>query len=210
MAIFKFPSVLPARLVALRQGLLIALLAALYLVLWQGPGTLIGKTFFVGHLGLFMLWQPFVHAEQRLSLKSMLGVVGVVAIASLFLTAWLLSVWIMMLAGIVGGKVLLFGARATRLFFMLALGFLVMALLLMAAPMALPTVRLPEVFARIAYVGLPLMLVVMTFLPQGPEEDASREVVDFVYSLFVFLLLAVLMLGSLAAMMMFGSAYVEA
>jgi hypothetical protein len=210
VVIFKFPSVLPARLIALRQGLLIALLAALYLVLWQGPGTVIGKTFFVGHLGLFMLWQPFVHAEQRLSVKSLLGVVGVVTLASSFLTAWLLSVWIMMLAGIVGGKVLLFGARATRLFFMLALGFLVVTLLLMAAPMALPTVQLPELFTRIAYVGLPLMLVVMAFLPRGPEEDASREVVDFIYSLFVFLLLAVLLLGSLAAMMMFGSAYVEA
>ena len=210
MAILNLPSVLPARLVVLRQGLLVALLAALYLVLWQGPGTLIGKTLFVVHLGLFMLWQPFVHAEQRLSVKSLLGVIGVVALASLSLTAWMLSVWIMMLAGIVGGKVLLFGARSTRLFFMLALGFLVVALLLMAAPMALPTVQVPELFVRLAYIGLPLMLIVMGFLPRGPEEDASREVVDFIYSLFVFLLLAVLMLGSLAAMMMFGRAYVEA
>jgi streptomycin 6-kinase len=35
-------------------------------------------------------------------------------------------------------------------------------------------------------------------------------VVDFVYSLFIFLLLAVLMLGSLAAMLLLGSGYVEA
>jgi len=202
-------SALPTRLVALRRGLLVALLAALYMVLWQGPGTLIGKTLFVAHLGLFMLWQPFVHAERRLSVKSLLGVVGVVATASLFLTGWLLSVWIMMLAGIVGGKVLLFDARASRLFFLLALGFLVVALLLMAAPMALPMVNLPELFVRIAYIGLPPVLIVMALLPQGLEHDSAREVVDFIYSLFVFLLLAVLMLGSLAAMLMFGSAYVE-
>ncbi|MCK9388122.1 MAG: sensor histidine kinase [Sulfuritalea sp.] len=202
-------STLPTRLVALRRGLLVALLAALYLVLWQGPGTLIGKMFFVVHLGLFMLWQPFVHAERHLSVKSLLGVVGVVATASLFLTGWLLSVWIMMLAGIVGGKVLLFDARASRLFFLLALGFLVMALLLMAAPMALPMVNLPELFVRLAYIGLPLILIAMALLPQGPEQDSAREAVDFISSLFVFLLLAVLMLGSLAAMLMFGSAYVE-
>jgi hypothetical protein len=35
-------------------------------------------------------------------------------------------------------------------------------------------------------------------------------VVDFVYSLFVFLLLAVLMLGTLAAMLLLDSGYVEA
>jgi len=207
--ISQFSSVLPTRLAALRRGLLIALLAALYMVFWQGPGTLIGKTLFVAHLGLFMLWQPFVHAGQRLSAKSLLGVVGAVVTASLFLSGWLLSLWIMMLAGIVGGKVLLFGARASRLFFLLALGFLVVALLLMAAPMALPMVNLPELFVRIAYIGLPPVLIAMALLPQGPEQDSAHEVMDFIYSLFVFLLLAVLMLGSLATMLMFGSAYVE-
>jgi hypothetical protein len=35
-------------------------------------------------------------------------------------------------------------------------------------------------------------------------------VVDFVSSLFVFLLLTVLMLGSLAAMLLLGSGYIEA
>ena len=67
MSIFSLSSTLPNRLIALRRGLLLALLAALYLVLWQGPDTLLGRTLFVAHLGLFMLWQPFVHAEQRLS-----------------------------------------------------------------------------------------------------------------------------------------------
>lgn len=207
--ISPFSSAFPARLVALRRGLLVALLAALYLVLWQGPGTLIGKTLFVVHLGLFMLWQPFVHAEQRLSVKSLVAVVSAVLIASVFLTGWLLSVWIMMLAGIVGGKVLLFGARTTRLFFLLALAFLVVALLLVAAPMALPKAHLPELIVRLAYAGLPSLLVVMAILPRWPEQGATRDVVDFIYSLFVFLLLTILMLGSLAAMLLFGSAYVE-
>ena len=197
-------------LVALRRGLLVLLLALLYLVLWQGPVNLLGKTLFIAHLGVFMLWQPFVHAEQRLSVKTLLGVVVAVGVATLFLTGWLLSVWIMMLTGIVGGKVLLFGARTSRLFYLLALGFLVLALLLLSMPLALPMARLPELIARLAYVCLPLLLVVMLALPWGLEEDQAREVVDFIYSLFVFLLLAVLVLGSLAAMLMFGSSYVEA
>lgn len=201
---------LPMRFVTRRRGLLAFLLAALYLVLWQGPETLFGKTLFVVHLGLFMLWQPFVHAQRRLSATSLLGVVGVVMTASLFLNGWLLSVWIMILAGIVGGKVLLFGARSSRLYFMLALAFLLLALLLMAAPLALSIVRLPESIGRLAYVCLPLILMAMLALPWSEEEDPTHEVVDFIYSLFVFLLLAVLMLGSLAAMLMFGTGYVEA
>jgi hypothetical protein len=190
--------------------LLLALLLALYFVLLQGPDTWLGKTLFIVHLGLFMLWQPFVHAEQRLSLTWVLGLAVVVLAGVLFLKAWMLLLWIMMLAGIVGGKVLLFGARAPRLFYLMALAFLVVALFLMAAPLAVPMAKPPGPILSVGYVGLPLLLVVMALLPPGKEADSTREVVDFVYSLFVFLLLAVLMLGSLAAMLLLGSAYTEA
>lgn len=210
MSIFPLSATLSARLIALRRGLLLALLAVLYLVLWQGPGTLVGRTLFVVHLGLFLLWQPFVHAQQRLSLPSLLGLAGVILVTGAFLQGWMISLWIMMLAGIVGGKVLLFGARTARLFYLMALAFLVVALLLLAAPLAVSLAKPPGPILALGYLGLPALLVVMGLLPQGPETDHVREVVDFVYSLFVFLLLAVLMLGSLAAMLLLGSGYIEA
>lgn len=199
------------RLSTLRSVLLLALLAVLYLVLWQGPDSLLGRTLFVVHLGLFMLWQPFVHAQQRLSRNSLLALVAVVLLAGAFLKGWMIVLWIMMLAGIVGGKVLLFDARAARVFYLLALAFLVMALMLMAAPLAVPLAKPPVPILWLGYGGLPLLLLMMALLlPRGQEIDTAREVVDFVYSLFVFLLLAVLMLGSLAAMLLLGSGYVEA
>lgn len=210
MPIFSLSSTLPTRLIALRHGLLLALLAALYLVLWQGPDTFLGRTLFVVHLGLFMLWQPFVHAEQRLSMAWLLVLVAVVLVVGAFLKGWMIALWIMMLAGIVGGKVLLFGARIPRLFYLLALAFLVVALLLMAAPLAVPMAAPPKQILTLGYIGLPMVLLVMALLPQGQETSHAREVVDFISSLFVFLLLAVLMLGSLAAMMMFGSHYADA
>lgn len=202
---------LSKRLSTLRSVLLLALLTVLYLVLWQGPDSLLGRTLFVVHLGLFMLWQPFVHAEQRLSRNSLLALVAVVLLAGAFLKGWMMVLWIMMLAGIVGGKVLLFDARTARVFYLLALAFLVMALMLMAAPQAVPQAKPPAPILWLGYGGLPLLLVMMALLlPRGQEIDTAREVVDFVYSLFVFLLLAVLMLGSLAAMLLLGSGYVEA
>ena len=210
MAISSLPAILTARLITLRRGLLLALLAALYVVLWQGPDTPLGRTFVIVHLGLFMLWQPFVHADRRLSMPALLGLSGVLLLVGIFLKGWMVAVWIMMLAGIVGGKVMLFGARAPRLFYLLALGFLVASLLLMAAPLAVPIVKPSQPILLLGYIGLPLVLMVMALLPPGRETDDGREVVDFVYSLFVFLLLAVLMLGTLAAMLLLDSGYVEA
>ena len=186
------------------------MLGVFYLVLWQRPDTWVGKTLFMAHLGLFMLWQPFVHSGQRLSVRSLLGVAVVVGVSTWVLTWWLLAIWVMMVAGVVGGKVLLFGARSARLFYLMALGFLVTALLLQVAPAAVPAARVPPQMLWFGYVGLPLTLIVMGFLPRSTEHDGTGEVVDFVYSLFVFLLLAVLMLGSLAAMLIFGSGYIEA
>lgn len=207
---FSLPSVLSSRLIVVRRGLLIALLAALYLVLLEGPDTVLGRTLFVVHLGLFLLWQPFVHAGQRLSVSSVIALAAIVVASAIFLKGWMLLLWSMMLAGIVGGKVLLFGARAPRLFYLMALGFLVVAIFLMVAPLAVPMAKPAGSILVLGQVGLPLLLGVMAMLPRGQESDSMSEVVDFIYSLFVFLLLAVLMLGSLAAMLLLGSSYVEA
>lgn len=210
VAISLLSSALPSRLIALRRGLLLALLAALYLVLWQGPDTLLGRALFVVHFGFFMLWQPFVQPERRLSNAALLGLTAGVLVVGVYLQGWMIVLWIMALAGIVGGKVLLFGARASRLFYLLALAFLVVALTIMAAPLAVTQAKAPEAILWLGRAGLPLILVTMALLPQAHEADITREVVDFVHSLFVFLLLAVLMLGSLAAMMLLGSGYIEA
>jgi hypothetical protein len=210
VAIPSLPATLTARLIALRRGLLLALLVALYVVLWQGPDTPVGRTFAVVHLGLFLLWQPFVHADRRLSLSALIGLFGVLLLVGLYLKGWMIALWIMMLAGIVGGKVMLFGARAPRLFYLLALAFLIASLVLMAAPLTVAIVKPPRAILLLGYAGLPLILVVMALLPQEKEAEDGREVVDFVYSLFLFLLLAVLMLGTLAAMLLLASGYVEA
>jgi len=210
LALTQLPQTLSARSGGLRRGLLLALLAALYLVLWLGPDTPVGRTLAIVHLGLFLLWQPFVHTGRRLSGPVLAGLTVVLAVVAVFLKGWMIALWIMMLAGIVGGKVLLFGARSPRLFYLLALGYLVAALFLMAAPLAVPIMKPPGLILFLGHAGLPLVLVAMVLLPQVRESDDGREVVDFVYSLFVFLLLAVLMLGSLAAMLLLDSGYVEA
>jgi signal transduction histidine kinase len=59
--------------------------------------------------------------------------------------------------------------------------------------------------------GMPLLFVVMVLLPT--HRDSSRPssgMVDFFYSIFIFLLISVLVLGSLAFMLLQQSAYIEA
>jgi signal transduction histidine kinase len=196
-----------------RRVLLVALLALLYLALIlladNNPG--LAKTAFVVHLGLFMLWQPFVRADQRISPLALAILATAVISVSVWLDGWLLLLWVTLLAGVVGGKVFLFETAWTKYFFLLAMLWLVAALLLLALPMALRQGINPG--TTVQAVGawmLPAVLVVMLLLPNEQEAAGQPEVVDFVYSVIVVLLLAVLVLGSLAIMILLGHAYIEA
>ncbi len=199
-----------ARLPAWRARILLALLVLLYLLLLQPLQSGMAHAFFIGHLGLFILWQPLVEGHQRLSSLALTALTLGALLATFALNGWLLMLWIMMLAGIVGGKVLLSAAPRMRLFHLLALGFLVASLLLLATPLALPTASLPAILVSTARVGMPLLLLIMMFLPQSEPVDQATELVDFINSVFVFLLLAVLVLGSLALMLLTKIDYANA
>ncbi|MBK9022029.1 MAG: hypothetical protein IPL72_19490 [Sulfuritalea sp.] len=114
----------------------------------------------------------------------------------------------MMLAGIIGG-VLLYGSRASRLVPTCSRwpSFL-LALTIMAAVDGGAHRQTAGGNFLAGLHRLPLVLMLMALLPPGQEVEKAREV-DFVSSLLI-LLLTVLMLGSLAAMLLLGSGYIEA
>jgi len=199
------------RLAALRSLLLVALLLLLHIVIVLGPADPLAKTLFVAHIGLFLLWQPFVHADQRLTPLALLLLAILVAIVALFLSDWLLVTWITLLGGIVGGKVLLFESRGAKLFYLLALAYLVAALLFLAMPAAVPSAINPNNPATLLGEWvLPFVFPAMLLVPRHEESDNQPEVVDFLYSVLMVLLLGVLVLGSLALMLLWRHPYVEA
>ncbi len=194
-----------------RRWLLLAQLATLHLVLMQHIGDPFARTLLVVHIGLFMLWQPLVRAERRIGWPGLIAVLGAIACMAIWVNAWLMIGWVMLLAGIVGGKVFFSDSRAMRLFYLMALAYLVLALLLLLTPQIIPRpFPLPDVIELLAHFGLPAMFALMMLLPVRGDEAEHAEVIDFVYSSFVFLLLAVLVLGTLALMLLTDRGYAEA
>lgn len=193
-----------------RRWLLLGLLGLLHLLLLEGVASGVGRTLLVGHIGLFILWQPFVRAEQRLSLLQLVGIAGVVAASAYWAGNWMMIFWVMALAGIIGGKVFFYAARGTKVFYLLVLAYLISVLLVVLVPQVLPGNYMPpgEILFLAKYV-LPALFAVMIFLPVEQEAEGEAEVVDFVYSAFIFLLLAVLVLGSIAAMLLIKRGYFE-
>lgn len=187
------------------------LLAALHLVFVLGPGNVIGRWLFLSHIGLGLLWQPFVQPRRRLGTDGILIVVFSTALLAYFLNWGILLVWTMLLAGVVGGKVFMFPDRWERVFHLAALGYLVTAVLVLILPASVKSLNLGEpVLANLVMYLAPLILVFMALLPvkHGFAEERA-EIVDFIYGMFVFLLLAVIVLGSLSYSMLFKASYFE-
>src|SRR6266850_1433697 len=81
----------------------VAMLALLHVAVVRGVADPWARALLLAHLGLLLLWQPFVRAEQRISPAQ-----GLVLILGAFLVMarldwWLLAFWVVVLAGLVGG-----------------------------------------------------------------------------------------------------------
>lgn len=193
-----------------RRMILLAMLVLLHLALLDGLGSLMDRILMMIHIGLFFLWQPFVRTEQRLSLGHLAMILGMVAVTVLLQSAALMLLWTMLLAGIIGGKIFVQGSRWNRIFHLAALGYLIVAMLVFLLPDLLPkAVVVSEPFERLARYGLPLIFVLMLAIPAERAVQERPEMIDFAYSVFVFLLLAVLVLGSVAAILLTGLDYVS-
>ena len=195
-----------------QRWVLLALLAGLHLTLLAGADTVVGLMCWLVDVGFFLLWQPFIRAERKLETSGLLWLALVLVSGAALFSWWLLILWTGVLAALLGGRVLLVSHRPTRVFYLLAFTYLLFALLVFLVPKIVPNAALlgPTFDYQFAVVA-PLLLVVMILLPR-PREVAlpNSGLIDFFYSVFLFLLISVLILGSLAFMLLRQSLYIDA
>jgi len=187
--------------------LVIAMLACLHLAAMVGVEDIWARGMMMAHLGLFLVWQPFMQGGQRLKVSEVLLIV-LIAIAILgFLNWWMLGLWVAVLSGIVGGKVFLFQARWLRAFYLTVFSYLVALLLAWIVPNGFPNTALEPEIRLVAQYGLPAVFLLMAAMPVE-SDTAEPQVVDFFYASMIFLLLVALVLGSFAFMTVGKNNYV--
>ncbi len=180
--------------------LFVAMLVLLHLTAMRGVEDFWARALMLAHFGLFILWQPFMRGEQSLT-PLQLAVIALVCVLALFFwNWWLMLLWLCMLAGVVGGKVFAFQARWQRYFHLTVLLYLVSLLLIWVFPQLLPGFSQPQDLRQFTQYGLPLLFLVMLVMPATVETGETPQVVDFFYSAFLFMLSALLVLGSFAFM----------
>src|SRR5882724_9032071 len=182
------------------RGLFLVMLASLHLAAMWGAEDFWARGLMLAHFGLFILWQPFMRGEHRLT-SAQVAAIAAIALGTLyFLNWWLLALWVSVLAGIVGGKVFLFQARWLRRFYLVVLLYLVSLLLIWIVPNTFIRVPLPNEVELLAQYGLPALFLVMIAIPAETDSAETPQVVDFFYAAMIVLLLIALVLGSFAFM----------
>ena len=178
----------------------VLMLALLHVSALRGAEDFWSRALMLAHFGLFILWQPFMRGEHRLSPTQTVAIFAIALGILLFLNWWLLGLWVSVLAGIVGGKVFLFQARWLRRFYLVVLSYLVLLLLAWIVPNAFLPGAPPTEFEGLVYYGLPVLFVLILFMPLEADAAETPQIVDFFYATLLFLLLVVLALGSFAFM----------
>ncbi len=202
----------PNWLIRQRRWLIIAMLVSLHFALLSQADSLFSRVWLMVHFGLFLIWQPFVSAERELNVIAVALLLGITAVILYSLAGWMFVAWIAILIAIMGGKVFTSQAARRSRFYLVAVLYLFAILLTWTVPVSLLQLgqSLPEGMRNLAALVVPLVLVAMVFLPFRAEDEHTAQVFDFFYSIFVFQLVVVLVLGSLAAMRVTGNQYFPA
>ncbi|HQV15200.1 MAG TPA: hypothetical protein PK620_09815, partial [Denitromonas sp.] len=191
--------------------LLGASLLVLHLGMLQGIDSLVGRTLVLAHLGLFLIWQPVVRGAYRLAPRDLLVMVAVIGLFLLTMSWGALGIWLMVLAGVIGGGAFVeIGARG-RLPYQLAVAYLVCSLFMMVLPRVVPVeVAERPLFDLLALTVLPALALVVMLLPSAPEAARRAGAIDFLSTILLFVALAISTLGGFAFMWLMHLPYLVA
>ena len=199
-----------ARLLASsRRWVVLAMLLALHAALIAPQGEIFQRLWLMVHFGLFLLWQPFFSTERELEVFSVVMLLAITAITLYFLSGWMIVFWLLLLLGILGGRVFTIQAARRSRFYLVAFAYVLAMLLTWAVPVLIVSdYQLPQNVAMFARRIVPFVLLTLVVLP-FPKEDDAGQVFDFFYAVLVFQLCVVLALGSIVNMRFTEEDYVE-
>ncbi|MCC6212187.1 MAG: sensor histidine kinase [Burkholderiales bacterium] len=187
----------------------VAMLALLHVAVIRGTADEWARALLLAHLGLFLFWQPFLRGEQRISSAQAL-LIGLAGAAVMFRVGWwLLAFWVVVLAGLVGGKVFLHQAHWQRRCYLVVLVYLLALLAILILPEVAPRREVSAEIRNAAEYGLPVLLLMVALMPVEQDAAEASQVIDFFYSVFVMLMLGVVILGSFTYMTLSRVPYLE-
>ena len=184
---------------AIRQQHWLSLaLLALHCALMLELSDPLSRALLLSHFGLFLLWQPLWRGGQKL----FPGQVGLIVGAAVLLIAsssyWMMALWISVLFSLIGGNVPGIKNVRQRIVSLLAAVYLLSVLLMWVVPHIFSDQLFSGPFLVLARYGLVIPALAIFFVRTEKSQSSSAYSVDLFYSLLLFLMVVVLVLGAFA------------
>lgn len=187
-----------ARMVAgIRQEHWLSLtLLALHGALLLELGDPLAKALLLSHFGFFLLWQPLWRGEQKLIPGQAILIIGAAVLLIAAGSWWLMALWLAVLFSLIGGNVPGIKNLRQRAVSLLAAVYLLAILLTWVVPHLFPEQSFPTILTMVVRYGLVIPVIAIFFVRTQRSQAASSYSVDLFYSLLLFLMIVVLVLGA--------------
>ena len=190
-------SVVARATAALRQQHWLSLaLLALHGALILDLANPLAQALMLSHFGFFLLWQPLWRGEQKLIPGQVLLIIGAAVLLIVAGSWWLMALWIAVLFSLIGGNVPGIKNLGQRIVSLLAAVYLLSILLTWVVPHLFPDQQFPQALVAVVRYGLAIPAAAIFFVRTGKQQAASPYSVDLFYSLLLFLMVVVLVLGA--------------
>jgi len=178
--------------------LMALMILSLHTFLIWGESSHVHSALLLCHYGFFLLWQPLMRQSNKLSWPAAFTIIFAAALAIYFFSWWLIAFWIAALFALIGGRVLSTGPDHSRLPYILAATYLLAILLLWVVPILLKAnADLAAAQYLLTYL-LPILPLIILFLSAKNKMLAQTPNIDFFYTLLIFLMTSIIVLGSFA------------
>ncbi len=158
----------------------------------------LARALLLSHFGFFLLWQPLWRGGQKL----IPGQVALIFAAAVLLIAaasyWVMALWISVLFSLIGGNVPGIKNFRQRVVSLLAAIYLLSVLLTWVVPHIFQDQVFSEPFQALVRYGLVIPALAIFFVRTEKSQGASAYSVDLFYSLLLFLMVVVIVLGAFA------------
>ncbi len=179
-----------------QEQLLAMMLLALHGSLVLGLKDPLARALLTSHFGLFLLWQPLWSGEQELVTKQ----VALILIGGVVLVVagnwWLMALWISMLFSLIGGNMPGIKNVGQRVASLLAALYLLSILLMWVVPHLFMEQTFPHLVQILSGYGLLIPVLVIFFIRGKVVQSQPGHSLDLFYSMLLFSLVVVLVLGS--------------
>ncbi len=178
--------------------LMALMILSLHALLIWGEANHLHSALFLCHYGFFLLWQPVIRQTRKLSWQTFLVIVIGAIFTISYINWWVTAFWIAGLFALIGGRIFSSEANRSRLPNILAATYLLAILLLWVVPKLLKANDDLAAAEFLLIYFLPILPLTILFLSAKKKPVTHTPNIDFFYTLLIFLLTLIVILGSFA------------